>query len=331
MNKSTDAGLSQRTLVYAERQMLKHAEPVLVLGKFGQTKPMPKNKGTTIKFRRPNAFTVADTPLVEGVTPSGSKFTYTDVEGVLKQYGDISEFTDVIEDTHEDPVVNDIAMMQGEQIGATKEVLIYSAVKAGTNVFYGNGTTRVGVNTTLTKNLQRKVIRALKAQKAKTVTKMMSSSTNYGTKSVEASYICVAHTDCENDIRNLTGFTAVADYGQRKPVCDEEIGSCENVRYILSPDLAPFLAAGSATLNGMLAADSTNVDVYPMLFFGQEAYGHVPLKGQGAVEPTIIPASKKTKDDPLGQRGISGWKTWHEALILNEAWICRVEVGVTDL
>jgi N4-gp56 family major capsid protein len=45
---STSPGISQRTNVYAERQMLKHAAPVVVLDKFGMTKPMPKNKSTTI-------------------------------------------------------------------------------------------------------------------------------------------------------------------------------------------------------------------------------------------------------------------------------------------
>ncbi|MDO8534615.1 MAG: hypothetical protein Q7S17_07735 [Xanthobacteraceae bacterium] len=45
---STDGGISQRTTVYAERQMLKHAMPVMVLERFGLARPMPKNKSTTI-------------------------------------------------------------------------------------------------------------------------------------------------------------------------------------------------------------------------------------------------------------------------------------------
>lgn len=333
VNKSTDVGLSQRTNTYAAREMLKHAEPVLVLGKFGAAMRMPKNKSTSIKWRRPNNFTAADTPLVEGVTPSSSSFSYTDVSGTLKQYGQVSEVTDVIEDTHEDPVLNDLTMMLGENVGRTKEALIYSEVKAGTNVFYGAAadTARSQVNDPISLNRQRAVVRHLKAQKARPVTKMLDGSPNYGTKPIEGGFIAVAHTDVEQDIRGMTGFTPVAEYGSRKPLCPEEIGSVENVRYILSPDLEPFQAAGSSTLNGMVADDSTNVDVYPVIFFGQEAYGHVAIKGAGSVEPTVISANTKTKDDPLGQRGVAGWKTWHEAKILNEAWIARLEVGVTAL
>ncbi len=330
MNTSTSAGISQRTLTYAEVTMLEHAEPVMVLEKFGTTKPMPKNKGVKIKMRRPKPFEKATTPLLEGVTPTSSSFGYEDVEGTLKQYGDVATFTDVIEDTHEDPVVNDMSMMCGENIGATKEALMWGVLRGGTNVFYANGTSRSQVNTPITKTKQRAVTRALKNQKAKKITKILSSSVNYGTQSVEASYIAVAHSDLESDIREMAGFTAVADYGQRKPVCPEEIGSVEDVRYVLSPDLDAFLDAGGAK-GSMVSASGTSADVYPVLFFGKEAYGTVPLRGEGAVDPSIIPASKKTKDDPLGQRGIVGWKTWFLAMILNQAWMARLECAVTDL
>ena len=68
-----------------------------------------------------------------------------------------------------------------------------------------------------------------------------------------------------------------------------------------------------------------------MLFFGKEAYGLVPLRGYNSVEPSIINPNTKTKDDPLGQRGYVGWKTWFVAVILNEVWMARLEVAVSDL
>ena len=34
---------------------------------------------------------------------------------------------------------------------------------------------------------------------------------------------------------------------------------------------------------------------------------------------------------PLGQRGVVGWKTWHVAKILNNAWMVRIEAEATDL
>lgn len=332
--KYTDAGVSPRTNVYAEREMLKHAGPVMVLDKFGMTRPMPKNKTQTIKFRRPKVFTAATTPLVEGVTPSVTQFQYEDVETSIKQYGQVVEITDVIEDTHEDPVLNDASEQAGENIGRTIEALTYGVLRAGTNVFYANGTQRTDVNTPVSLSKIRAVIRGLKAQKAMKHTKILDGSVNYATRPIEASFVAVHHTDLEADIRNLAGFIPVAQYGSRKPISEYEIGSVEDVRFICSPDLEPFADGGGAfggSGTNMVTTTGTSADVYPILVFGKEAYGIVPLRGQGAVSPTILRPGKPDKSDPLGQRGYVGWKTWHTAVILNQVWMARLEVAATDL
>jgi N4-gp56 family major capsid protein len=331
MITSGQGGISQRTNVYAERQMLKHAEPVTILEKTGPLiKPLPKNKSTTIKFRRPIPFLAATTPLTEGVTPGDRAFAYEDVQVSLAQYGEVAIITDVIEDTHEDPVLQDLTMMLGENIGRTKEALNYAVLRAGTNVFYANGASRVAVNTPITLAKQRAVTRGLKAQKAMKITSVLDGSPNYRTKPIEAAFIAVGHTDLENDIRGLVGFTPTSEYGKKQTICDYEIGSVEDVRYCLSPDLNSFVNAGGAK-GSMVSTGGTSADVYPVLFFGREAWGVVPLRGQGAVEPTFISAGTKTKDDPLGQRGVGGWKTWYAALILNQLWMARLEVATTAL
>jgi N4-gp56 family major capsid protein len=330
ITKSTDTGVVQRTNAYAAVQMLKHAGPTMVLGKFGMNKPIPQNKSTTIKFRRPVVFTAATTPLVEGVTPSTTGFSYEDVSVSIKQYGQVIGTTDVIKYTHEDPVLNDISEQAGENIGRTIEALNYGVLKGGTNVFYANGTGRGDVNTAITLTKQRAVTRALKAQKAMKISKMLGASVNISTEPVEAAYVAVAHTDLEADLRGLSGFIPVAEYAQAKPLCPEEIGRVEDVRYILSADLGSIADAGD-TKGSMVSTTGTDADVYPVLYFGREAFGTVALKGKDAVSPSIIPVDEKTKDDPLGQRGYVGWKTWHACVILNEAWMARLEVACTDL
>lgn len=327
---STSPGISQRTNVYAERQMLKHAGPVVVLDKFGMTKPMPKNKSTTIKFRRPKTFAAATTPLVEGVTPTATAFQYEDVSGSLKQYGMVVTITDVIEDTHEDPVLNDATTQAGENIGRTMEALNWSVLRAGTNVFYANGAQRTDVNTPISYAKQMAVTRALKAQKAMKITSVLASGPNYATRAVEPAFVAVAHTDLEHDIRALPGFLPVAQYANRQAISEYEIGSCVDVRYLLSPDLDPIASGGAAT-STMVTTNGTNADIYPVLYFGKEAFGIVPLRGQGAVAPSIIPVNQKTKDDPLGQRGYVGWKAWHLCLILNDNWMARLECSATAL
>lgn len=131
---TTYGDISQRTAAWAAVEMLAHAEPVIVLGKFAMQKPMPMNKANVVKFRRPIPFTPATTPLQEGVTPTAQKMQYEDVSATMRQYGATTEITDVVQDLAEDPVLKDATMLSGEQAGETLEAVLYGVMKAGTNV-----------------------------------------------------------------------------------------------------------------------------------------------------------------------------------------------------
>lgn len=334
MPQTSYGSISQRTAAWAATEMLSHAEPILVLSKFGQSKPLPANKADTVKFRRPVPFTVSTAPLVEGATPTSQQMSYEDVTVQLQQYGAVTEITDKVDDLAEDPVLKDASMLSGEQAAETIEMITYGAIKAGTNVFYDTSghTTRVSVDSKLTLNRLRAVTRSLRANRGKPVTTMLDSSPKYATKGIEGGFIAFGHTDLESDIRNLAGFIPVVQYGTRSPLCPEECGSVENTRFILSPLLVPFQAAGAAVgATGMIADDATNIDIYPLIVIAKEAYGLVPLKGANAITPSVLNPGVPSKSDPLGQIGFVGWKTYFAAKILNENWIARLEVGATAL
>lgn len=332
MTTTTYGSISQRTAAWAATEMLSHAEPVVVLNKFAQVKPLPKNKADNVKFRRPVPFAAVDTPLAEGVTPAAQQMNYEDVPVALQQWGAVVQITDRVADLAEDPVLKDASMLCGEQAGDTVEAVTWGVIRGGTSVFRANGNSRADINTAISTNKLRAAVRYLMAQRAKRLTKMLSGSPDFNTTPIEAAYIAFGHTDMEADIRGLTGFTPVAQYGSRQPLVPEEVGSVENIRFILSPMLDPFDGTGSITLNGMKASGGTpQVDVYPLVIIGAEAYGTVPLKGAGAITPSVINPDVKTKDDPLGQRGFVGWKAYHAAVRLNETWMTRIECGVTDL
>ena len=331
MVATTYGDISQRTAYHAMQDMLEVAEDELVLAKFGKTKAVPKNKAEAVKFRRTVRYDAVTVPLAEGVTPSAHVHTYEDVSMTLKQWGDLVIITDKVHDLAEDPVLKDATEESGRQSALTLELVTYGVVKAGTSVYYANGASRAAVNTAVSLNRVRGVVKFLKTSGAKPFTKILGSSVNYGSRSVESGFIAVCHTDCEPDLRNLSGFKTVADYGSRNPVSPYEFGSVENVRFVTSRSLDPFEAAGSATLNGMVSVGAANVDVYPILFFGMDAYGLCPLKGRESVDISVINPETKDKSDPLGQRGFVGWKAWFNAVRLNETWMSRLEVGVTDI
>lgn len=332
MATQTYGDLPPRSAAYVSMDMLTRAIPYMVFEKFGQAKPIPANSTKTIQFRRWNALAAvpADRVLVEGVTPDGQSLTYTDVEATLIQYGARVTLSDVVLDTHEDPVMKETSAILGEQAAEVIERMRFGVLKAGTSVYYANGSARTDVNTPITIDLQRKVTRALKRQNAKYLTTVVKSSAAFNTENVSPSFVAICHPDLETDIRKLTGFIDVKDYGSATP-WENEIGGCEGVRYLVTTICEPWADGGGAKAGSgttMLSTSATLADVYPILFFAKDAYGLVPFKGKNAITPMVV-NPKPSDSDPLGQRCHVSWKTMQTAVILNDAWMVRAEVACT--
>ena len=328
-------------------EILAHAVATEVLGITGLQRALPRNNGRTVVYRRylpwgaantdwnarnRLALNVAAHELTEGVTPSADTLVPQDITVTIKQYGCLYQLTDQVADTYEDDVPAEMKKHCGERVGLLREMIRYGVIKSCTNVFYAGAaaSSRVTVSAKITLNLLRKVSRNLQANHAKRVTGILAPSINIATKAVEASYLVFVHTDAEADIRDLQGFVHVSAYGSRKPVHAQELGSCENFRFITSPELAPYLAAGADVAStGLMGA--AKVDVYPFIMVGEEAWGQLALRGGDSIDPTYIPPGVKDKSDPLGQRGYVGAKFYMQCMLLNEGWMAVVEAGVSAL
>lgn len=248
---------------------------------------------------------------------------------------DVVELTDVVQDVAEDPVLKDATTLTGEQAAETIESLMWGILRGGTAAHYANGSSRTDVNTPISLSKQRAVTRSLKTERAKKVTKVMSSSVKYGTEAVDAAYIAVGHTHLEADIRDMPGFVPTEKYGSMKPL-PYEVGKVEDVRYVLTPVLEPFEDAGGNPTAGDGVVTTSGgspgqADVYPLVYFGADAFGHIALKGKEAVEMKIRQPGEIDSNDKLGQIGWVGWKTYWQGFRANEAWMRRLEVSATDL
>lgn len=272
----------------------------------------------------------------EGVTPGADTIVPRDVTIRLNQYAALYSLTDKDYDLYEDDVAEAMKEQVGERMGLVRETVIYGKMKGATTKTYGGlaGAT-VASRSLVTGAIHEKLIsgvtRGLSTNHGGKITRILSPSTNVGTLPIEASYIAFAHTDVEYDIRALTGFTPVAEYGNRTTISDFELGSWRNIRFVLSPELQPYIDAGVAVGSTGLKANSTNVDVYPVIILAKEAFACMKLRGQAVIDPTFIKPGQKDSNDPLGQRGYIGAKFYMGAEILNPSWVSVLEVAVTDL
>lgn len=326
MATTTFGDISPRVAAYAEKELLKRGQPYLVLEKFGQAKALPANNSKVMKFRRYEALDSTPAALTEGVTPTSTLLTATDVTATLQQYGGLTTITDVVMDTHQDPVLNEAVNVLGEQAAQMIEKMRFGVLKAGTNVLYANGATRNAVNTVLTIDLQRRAVRTLKRQNARQITSIVRSTPAFGTENVAPSFVGLVHPDLERDIRSISGFTPAEKYGSITP-WENEIGKIDDVRYVSSTIFEAFADAGGAK-GTMLSTTGTNADVYPVLYVAKDAYGIVALKGAFALTPMVVNPTPSASD-PLAQRGYAGWKAMQTAVILNDAWMVRAEVAAT--
>lgn len=328
-------------------QILAHAEPVEVLGKTGRQIPMPKNQSDTYVARRwlpygataTNANTqnrfyqdgngdrgaaiVQAHQTQEGVTPAPDNIVPLDITVVLQQYACLYGFTDKTYDLYEDDIPKAMIEQIGERVTFVNELIIYGALRACTNVYYGgSGTSISTVNGGFTLGLVRKIVKNLQANHGKPVNRMLRASPNFGTDAISDGYTVYSHTDLEPDIRDIPNFTPVERYASGTPM-NHEIGKVERFRFLTSPDLPSLENAGAtvASTPGYYSTSGTNNDVYPFIVAAQDAYGQIAVRGKESLNPTYLPPGEKSKSDPLGQRGYAGTIWWKAVMIENQGWM----------
>lgn len=326
--------------------ILAAAQPVEVLGITGQNEKMPKNSGKTVIFRRwlpygadqlnQNQWKVDDKKHIvqEGVTPPADTLTPVDVEVQLQEYAVLYAITNQMVELHEDgpDVVEAMKKQTGKRLGLVREMVRWGALKACTNKFYAGGTSRATVSSRLTGPLLRKITRSLRNNHGQFITSILAPGAQYGTTAVEQSYLVFGHTDLEQDIRDLPGFKEIATYANRKPVSEYELGSWENFRFILSPDLPPTPNSGAAVgVTGLVSTSGAQIDIYPVIVAGEDAWAQVALRGKESIDVTAIMPSQKDKNDPLGQRGYIGATNYFAAKVMNDGWMAVAEVGISAL
>jgi len=320
---------------YYDRVALAQAIPFLPFRKWGQKKPLPKNRGKIIEFRRWGLLSPATTPLTEGITPVGSSLTYETIQATVSQYGDWIPITDQVQDLSIDPVLTEVIQGLGEQEGETLAILSRNQLLSGTNVNYAGGVaSRSAVVAKVSAADYDKIIRKLKMKMAKRHTEIILPTVKVATQPIRAAYIAIVSpytvTDLEQQLGN-SGYVPKEKYAQGMAM-EGEVGAYKEIRFIESTHAMAYEDAGGSVGSGCKSNNGTKTDVYVDLIFGKQAYGETMVGGKGSHRVIIkVHGDDDTTDtsDPLNQRGTGGWKTYYAAKILNDDWLNRYEHAVS--
>jgi len=281
-NKTTDTtattgnDLSVEMKTFYDKQLIRMAEPELVHDQFGQKRPIPKNGGKTIEFRKYASLPKLTTPLSEGVTPAGQKLDATAITATVGQYGGFIELSDVLMLTAIDNNLVEATNLLASQAGRTLDTITRDIITAGTNVIYANGKSARSALATNTDKLTvkdiRKAVRQLKL---------------FNTPRIGGYYVGIIHPDVDFDLMDDPDWKYPHQYVDTANIYNGELGSIAGVRFAETTEAKVFTAAGASSAN-----------VYATMILGQNAYGVTDIAG-GGLQHIVKQLGSAGTADPL--------------------------------
>lgn len=222
--------LSPEMKTYYDNRLIDLAEPNLVYDQFGVKRPIPRNRGKTIEFRKYSPLDKALTKLTEGVTPSGNKLDVTTITATVDQYGDYIEISDVLDLTAIDRNIEEATSLLGSQAGRTLDTITREVVTAGTNKSFApkdDGTEillREDVDDTclLTPKVIRQAVAKLRRMNA------VPFSDGY--------FVGIIHPDVACDLQNDQEWQESHKYAEPENLYNGEIGRIGGVRFVQSTE-----------------------------------------------------------------------------------------------
>lgn len=311
---------------YYDRLLLERAVAAFVYNRFADVRDIPEGNTNVIKFRRYTNLTAATTALVEGVTPVGSQLAVTDLTATVLQYGDYVTLTDFLQMTTLDPVLNETAELQGDQVGDTLDQLTRDVIVAGTQVGYASTATARNQITNAMKftiTEAKNAVRVLKGQNAKRITAMVDPYTGIASQPIMPAYIGFVHPDTTRDLKDDSKFVPISQYARPEQIMPDEVGAMDEIRLIESTNCKIFTAAGASNGAG------GNYNVYATVIVAQHSYAITRISGE-ALHMIVKPLGSAGTADPLDQRSTAGWKLTHVPVRLNENWLYRLEHGTSS-
>ena len=297
-------GLSAEMKTFYDMTLIDEAQANLVHDQFGQKRPIPKNGGKTIEFRKFAPLAKATTPLTEGVTPDGKSLSVSTITATVSQYGDYITQSDVLELTSIDNTILEATKLLGRQAGVTLDTIVRNVLQSGTNVTYCPKVAADGTETAVT---SRSALDNTCQLTVKMVQQTVAKLKGQNAPTIGGKYVAIIHPYVAYDLMRDPEWIDAHKYAKPDNLYEGEIGEIAGIRFVQTTE-AKIYEGG----------------VFGTLVLGEGAYGITDING-GGLQTIVKQKGSAGTADPLDQRSSVGWKAIKTAELLIPQYLVRVE------
>jgi len=272
-------------------------------------------------------------------------FKRVELEGSIEKFGFFDEYTQESLDFDTDGElmmhINREMLRGANEI--TEDALQVDLLNgAGTIRYAGAATTNANVaeDTLVTYSDLMKLAIDLDNNRTPKHTKVISGSRMVDTKTIAAARCMYIGSELIPTLRAMTdlhgnpAFVPVQQYADAGNVLNGEIGSVDQFRIVVVPEMMKFAGAGASDVNSVSHTTSDKVDVFPMLVVGDGAFTTVGFQTDGKSVKFKITHKKPgeataDRTDPYGETGFMSIKWYYGSLILRPERIAVIKTAAS--
>lgn len=270
-------------------------------------------------------------------------FVRKTLEGTFQNYGYFTEYTEdsLNFDTDEQLMmhINREMLTGASQIS---EALIQADLlnNAGVVKYAGTATSAADINKTSIVSFQDLVNLTTDLDNNRTPkdTKINTGSVKIDTKTVNAARLMYIGSELKNTLRKMKdffdekAFVGVQHYAAGTTPLRGEIGSIDEFRIIVVPEMMHWSAAGAATTaNDGIHITNGKANVYPMLVVGSESFTTIGFQSDAkSVKYKIIhkkPAENAGLHNPYGKIGFMSIQWWYGFMVIRPERIALIKTA----
>lgn len=269
-------------------------------------------------------------------------FKRLELEGSIEKFGFFDEYTQESLDFDSDA---DLEMHVSREMVTGANEITEDALQidllngAGVVRYAGEATTNAEVGDTSVVTYRDLMQLAIDLDNNRTPkqTKVITGTRLIDTKTIAAARIMYVGSEllptlrAMKDLHDNPAFIPVQHYASAGNTVTGEVGSIDNFRIVVVPEMMKWEGAGSVS-NGDAYATGDNVDVFPMLVVGDKSFTTIGFQTDGETVKFKIYHKKPgegvaDRNDPYGETGFMSIKWYYGSLILRPERLAVVKTA----